>query len=153
MNMTQIALDASNEDSIELNKPGRYLVPIGRVLFSAIFLMAGSGHFSAQTIAYAAHEGVPLAAVLVPLSGVLALVGGLSVALGYRARWGAVILIAFLVPVTFGMHRLWAVSDPMFQQLQMVMFMKNVAMTGAALLIGWFGAGPVSLDARRSERQ
>jgi len=151
--MTQIALDASNADSIELNKGGRYLVPIGRVLFSAIFLLAGTNHFSSQTIAYAAHEGVPLAGLLVPLSGVMALVGGLSIALGYRARWGAAILFAFLVPVTFGLHRFWAVADPMMHQLQMVMFLKNVAMAGAALLIGWFGAGPISLDARRAEKK
>ena len=72
----------------------------GRVLFSLIFLLAASGHFSHQEIAYAAQQGVPLASLAVPLSGVLALVGGLSVLLGYQAKWGAGLLIVFLVPVT-----------------------------------------------------
>jgi len=58
--------------------------------------------------------------------------------------------VLFLIPVTFMMHKFWTVSDPMMAQIQMVMFMKNVSMLGGALLISYFGAGPFSLDARRS---
>src|SRR3954469_5876338 len=76
----------------------RYAVPVGRALFAAIFIMAAFGHFSQPTIAMAAAQGVPLAGLAVPLSGVLSLAGGLSVLLGYRARAGALALIAFLVP-------------------------------------------------------
>jgi putative oxidoreductase len=47
------------------------------------------------------------------------------------------------------MHRFWAVSDPMAARIQQLMFMKNLSMLGGALLIAHFGAGPVSLDARR----
>jgi putative oxidoreductase len=127
----------------------RYLVPLGRALFVAIFLMSSVGHFSQQTIGYAAHQGVPLASVAVPISGILSLVGGLSILLGFRARIGAWLLILFLVPVTLMMHNFWAVSDPMMARMQQVMFMKNVSMLGACLLIAYFGAGPVSLDERR----
>jgi putative oxidoreductase len=126
----------------------RWLVPVGRALFAAIFILASFGHFSASTIGYAASAGVPLASIAVPVSGVIALVGGLSVLLGYRARLGAVLLVAFLLPVTFMMHNFWGVSDPMMARIQQVMFMKNIALTGAALLIAYFGAGPVSLDSR-----
>lgn len=129
--------------------PGRWAVPVGRALFAAIFVMASFGHFARPAIAMAAAQGVPLASIAVPLSGVLSLLGGLSVLLGYRARLGAAMLIAFLVPVTFTMHRFWGVADPMMAQIQMVMFMKNLALIGAALLIAHFGAGPISLDARR----
>ena len=62
---------------------------LGRILFSAIFLQAGPTHFMPQAIGYAASAGVPMANVAVPLSGMIAMVGGLSVALGYRARIGA----------------------------------------------------------------
>ena len=62
------------------------VVLLGRLLFALIFLMAGPNNFSGQTIAYAASQGVPLASIAVPLSGVLAIVGGLSILLGYRAR-------------------------------------------------------------------
>ena len=56
-----------------------YLVPIGRFLYSAIFLMTVLGHFSAGYIGYAAQAGVPAPGLLVPLSGVIATLGGLSI--------------------------------------------------------------------------
>jgi putative oxidoreductase len=118
------------------------------LLFALIFLMSGPMHFSSQTIAYAASQGVPLASIAVPFSGLLALVGGLSVLLGYRAKIGAWLIAVFLVGVT-PMHNFWAVTDPMMHQMQLVMFMKNVAMLGGALLISQLGTGPWSLDARK----
>lgn len=59
----------------------KYLVLLGRILYSAIFVMSGPGHLSADTIAYAASKGVPLASVAVLLSGIMALVGGLCILL------------------------------------------------------------------------
>jgi len=70
------------------------------MLFALIFLMSGPMHFSGQTIAYAASQGVPLPSILVPFSGLLALVGGLSILLGYRAKIGAWLIAVFLVGVT-----------------------------------------------------
>lgn len=125
------------------------LAPLGRALFSAIFIASGVMHFSAGTIANAASQGVPFASILVPMSGVLALVGGISILLGYHARLGAWLLVLFLLPVTFTMHAFWAISDPAAQAMQQAMFMKNLAMLGGALLVAHFGAGPVSLDERR----
>jgi len=124
------------------------VVLLGRLLFALIFLMAGPNHFSSQAIAFAASQGVPLASFAVPLSGVIALVGGLSILLGYRAKLGAWLIALFLVAVT-PMHKFWGITDPMMQQMQMVMFMKNLAILGGALLISQFGAGPWSLDSRR----
>jgi putative oxidoreductase len=129
--------------------PNGIIVLVGRILFALIFVMSSFGHFQKQTIAYAASQGVPLASIAVPLSGVLALLGGLSIAFGYRAKIGAVLIALFLVPVSLAMHKFWAVSDPMGAQIQMIMFMKNVSILGGALLISQFGSGPFSLDARR----
>jgi putative oxidoreductase len=126
------------------------VVVLGRFLFALIFLMAGANHFNKQTIGYAASQGVPLAAVAVPLSGVVAIAGGLLILLGYRAKLGAWLIALFLVPVSLMMHKFWTVQDPMMAQIQMILFMKNVSMLGGALLISQFGAGPFSLDARRS---
>ena len=128
----------------------RYTAVVGRILYSAIFAMTPLGHFSSQYIAYAAQQGVPLAALLVPLSGIIAFAGALSVAFGYHARAGAWLLVVFLVPVTLFMHNFWSVKDPMMAQMQLAMFMKNVSMLGGALLITQLGAGPLSLDARRA---
>ena len=68
-------------------------------------------------------------------------------------RQGAVGLIVFLVPVTFMMHNFWAATDPMTQQLQLVMFMKNVSLIGGALYFAYAGAGALSLDARAESRK
>ncbi len=121
---------------------------LGRFLFALIFLMSGPMHFSHQTVAYAASQGVPLASIAVPFSGVIALAGALSILLGYRVRIGAWLIVLFLAAVTPMMHNFWSVTDPMMHQLQFIMFMKNMSMMGAALFISQIGAGPWSLDAR-----
>ncbi len=122
------------------------MVVLGRIFFAAIFLTASLGHFSAQTIQFAASQGLPLASIAVPPSGVLALLGGLSIALGYKARYGAWMLVLFLVPVTAMMHNFWTVGDPMLARIQQAMFMQNLALVGGAFLLTYFGSGPVSLD-------
>jgi len=124
----------------------RAIVPIGRLLFALIFITAIFGSFSHGAIAAAAAHGVPLASVAVPISGVIALAGGLSVLLGYRARFGAFLLLVFLVPVTLVMHRFWGLSDPQLAMMQKAQFMKNLSLIGGALLIMYYGSGPVSLD-------
>ncbi len=135
-----------------VNIPAQGIGPIallGRFLFVLIFLMSGPRHFLSQTIAYAASQGVPMARIAVPLSGLLAVAGGLSILLGFRAKIGAWLIVLFLACVTPMMHNFWAVSDPMMHQMQFVMFMKNLSMMGGALLISQLGSGPWSLDARR----
>ena len=124
------------------------IVLLGRVFFGLIFILAGPNNFSSQTIAYSASHGVPLASLAVPFSAVLAILGGLSILLGYRAKIGAWLIALFLIGVTPMLHNFWAVSDPMAHQMQFIMFMKNVSMLGGALLISQLGAGPWSLDSR-----
>jgi putative oxidoreductase len=127
-----------------------YVALAGRILFSSLFLIAAPMHFSQPEIAFAKAAGVPMANLLVPASGLLALAGALSILVGYRAKIGAWLLVLFLVPVTLAMHNFWSVHDPMMMQIQMAMFLKNVSILGGALLIAHFGAGPLSLDARRN---
>jgi putative oxidoreductase len=125
------------------------VVVLGRLFYALIFLTAAPNHFLHRTIAFAASQGVPLASIAVPLSGVIALAGGFSILFGYRAKIGAWLIALFLVAVTPMLHNFWAVADPMARQMQMIMFMKNVSMLGGALLISQFGAGPWSLDNRK----
>ena len=127
----------------------RLLVPLGRVMLAVIFLLSGPAHFSPKMIGYAASQGVPLAGVLVPLSGAVAFVGALMVALGWHARLGALLLALFLIPVTLTMHAFWAVRDPMMAEMQRIMFMKNLAILGGVSLIGYYGGGPLSFDRKR----
>jgi putative oxidoreductase len=125
----------------------RYLYLAGRILFALIFITAVPRHFTHEGVQHAAELGVPLAGLLVPISGVMALAGGLSVAAGYKTRWGAWLLVGFLVPVTLMMHAYWKLHDPAMVHVQQAMFAKNLSMLGAALLIAQFGAGEVSVDA------
>lgn len=125
---------------------------VGRVLFSLIFIYAGFGHFAPATIEFAASQGVPFAGLLVPASGLLAIVGGFSILVGYRAKVGAWALVAFLVPVTLTMHAFWMATDPAVYQLQQIMFLKNLSMLGGALTFAYFGAGAYSFDASRETR-
>lgn len=127
-------------------------VPIGRVLFSLIFLIAGMNHFTSGSVSYAVSSGIPMADILVPISGLMAIIGGASVLLGFHARVGAILLLLFLVPVTVLMHDFWNVSDPMEAQMQMTNFLKNVALIGGAILIAFYGAGPISLDHRHKHK-
>lgn len=122
-----------------------YVGLLGRIFYSVIFIMSGPNHFKAETIGYAAAQGVPLASIAVPLSGVIALLGGLSITLGYRAKLGAWLIVLFLIPVTLMLHRFWGLSDPQATMLQLAMFMKNLSLLGAALIIARLGSGPLSL--------
>ncbi|CAL1519282.1 DoxX family protein [Chitinophaga sp. MM2321] len=122
---------------------------LGRILYALIFIMSGLNHLGGTGADYAAASGVPAAGFMVPFAGLLAMVGGLSVLLGFKAHYGAWLLVIFLIPVTFFMHNFWAIKDPMAAQMQMAFFMKNISMLGGALLIAYFGAGPYSIDNRK----
>ena len=124
----------------------KYATLSGRILFSLIFLAGGLGHFSAQSIGFAASQGVPFAAVLVPISGIISIAGALSILLGYKAKIGAWLIVIFLIPVTLLLHKFWTIQDPMMKQMDMVMFLKNLGLLGGALFIAFFGAGPISVD-------
>src|SRR5205809_7023160 len=108
----------------------RYLVPLGRVAFAGVFVAFAPANFTQQGIAWGASQGVPLARVLVPLAGVISLLGGLSVVLGYRVKIGAWLLVLFLVPVTGTMHNLLASEDPMLAPFQFGFFLENLSRVG-----------------------
>jgi putative oxidoreductase len=88
------------------------------------------------------------------LAGAIAfeLAGSISVATGFKARFGAMLLAIFLVPAAIILHNFWIETDEMAQQNQMAHFMKNVALFGAMVIIMARGAGPWSLDARMSHK-
>ncbi len=123
----------------------------GRIFFSLIFIMTFVTHFSQRGIDYAASKGVPAATLLVPVAGIIAILGALSIILGYKTKTGAWLIVIFLVPVTLSMHAFWNETEPMQQQMQMANFMKNISMLGGALILSYFGSGPFSIDNREKE--
>jgi putative oxidoreductase len=103
-----------------------------------VFLFSGATvHLiqARQGIEYARVYRVPAPEVLVPLSGVMAVVGALFVILGIWADLGALLLIAFLLPVAFFMHAFWRETDEQMKANQMAHFMKNMALAGGALIL------------------
>ena len=123
----------------------KFLVLLGRVFYSAVFIGSGISHFSTGTLKYAQAHNVPNAEILVPLSGALALLGGISILLGYKARLGAWLIVLFLIPTTLMMHNFWDVQETGLKMMQRAMFMKNLSLLGGALLIAYWGAGPCSM--------
>ncbi|MGH3734260.1 MAG: DoxX family protein [Micromonosporaceae bacterium] len=110
---------------------------IGRILFALIFIASGFSHLaqSAAMTGYAESKKVPAAKLAVPASGVMIIVGGLMVLLGLWGDLGALLLVAFLLPTAALMHGFWGVSDPQERQGEMIHFLKDTALAGAALLV------------------
>jgi putative oxidoreductase len=110
---------------------------VGRVLFAWLFLRSGVSHLQRLegTAQYAASGGVPAPKVAVVVTGLMLLVGGLSILLGYEPRIGALVLVIFLVPTALIMHRYWGITDAMMAATQGAHFWKNIALAGAALMI------------------
>jgi uncharacterized membrane protein YphA (DoxX/SURF4 family) len=128
-----------------------WLYLIGRTLFAMVFIGSGFGHFSQanQMAQYAGSKGVAAAKPLVLLTGFMILMGGFSILLGLYMEIGTWLLVLFLLPTSFLMHNFWQDMDPMQQQVEGAMFMKNIALSGAALIIYWVvqthGYGPFVL--------
>lgn len=124
----------------------KYLFLIGRILFASVFILKGIDHFSKEAIHYASTMNVPAPSILVPISGILALLGGLSLLFGYKAKFGALLLVLFLLPTTFFMHPFWNFVDHYHVLLNQFCFFKNLSLLGSCLMITYFGSGPFSLS-------
>jgi putative oxidoreductase len=123
----------------------KYIFLLGRILFSSIFIIRGFCHFTQNAMEHAISVSLPMPSILVPLSGILSLIGGVSLLLGYKARLGAWILIVFLIPVTYFMHQYWTGTDMFSTMMHQFCFMKNVSLIGTCLMLTYFGSGPLSL--------
>jgi uncharacterized membrane protein YphA (DoxX/SURF4 family) len=121
----------------------------GRVLFSMMFIMSGVNHLLKlnDTSAYAGSKGVPAPKALTAVSGVMIMVGGVLVLLGWHRFIGAGLIAIFLFSTAMVMHAFWKETDPAARMNEMAHFMKDMAMAGAALLIAFYsgGAWPMSL--------
>ena len=121
-----------------------YLPLLGRILIGVPFLMSGLGKIGAydRVVGMIAAAGLPLA----PLGWVIAIAveigGGLLLIAGFRVRPAAFVMAAFTLAAAIFFHRNFA------DQNQMIHFLKNIMLIGGLLNIGYFGAGPLSLDNR-----
>jgi putative oxidoreductase len=119
-----------------------------RLLISQIFILSGIMKVLDPAGTAEQMEGrgmfwVPFflwAAVAVELGA------GLSLLLGYKARWGALMLFLFLIPVTLTFHNFWTFDDPKEQRDNTILFMHNLTLMGGLLFVMTFGPGPLSID-------
>jgi len=113
------------------------IVLIGRILFGGFFLMSGINHFTkleAMT-GYAKYKKLPAAKLGVLISGLMLVIGGIYIVLGYYADLGALLLAIFLVLAAVIFHNFWKETDATAKQNEMLAFMKDIALAGGALVI------------------
>jgi putative oxidoreductase len=125
----------------------RFATLLGRILLALIFVVSGYGKIRGfgQTASYMASKGLPMVQVLLVLTILIEVGGGLMIILGWHARLAALAIFLFLLPVTFVFHAFWAV-DPAQLQNQMNHFMKNLCIMGGMLYIIACGPGAFSLE-------
>lgn len=119
-----------------------WLALVGRVFIAAIFIILGFAKISSFAVMsdFAAGNGVPFPDLAIVVAIIVELGGGLMIALGWKTRLAALATFLFLIPVTYYFHTNFA--DPM----QMTMFLKNLSIMGAMLMIAAYGPGQYSLD-------
>jgi len=125
-----------------MNQLNAWVLVIGRIMMSVIFVAAGAGKLAnfEATQGYMQSMGVPGA--LLPLVILTELGGGVSILLGYKVRLISILLAGFCIVSGAIFHHNFA------DQAQLIMFMKNLAMAGGFLMFFVSGAGQFSLDAK-----
>jgi putative oxidoreductase len=125
-------------------------VLVARLLMAMMFLGAGIEKFTGLegTAGYIASAGLPMPKLLAIGAAVVEVLGSLLLIVGWQARWAALALAGFTVLASLFFHDYWSLPKDQ-QMMQMLMFMKNMAVTGGLLMVFAFGAGTISLDARR----
>jgi putative oxidoreductase len=121
------------------------LIAVGRLLLSLIFILAGYSKLTgiAGTAGWFGSIGLPFPTVVAVLVGLLELLGGLAILVGYKTRIAAVALALFTIAATLIAHLDF--SD----QVQILFFQKNLAIAGGLAVLAAFGAGALSIDGRR----
>lgn len=110
---------------------------IGRILFGGYFLYSGINHLVQRKnmASYSASKGVPKPEVAVTATAVPLMVGGTSILLGLKPKWGAIAILGFLAGVSPVMHDFWRNEDPNERMNNMTSFFKNLALAGGALAL------------------
>ena len=128
-----------------------YAPLLGRILLAFIFLQSGFDKVLNydKVIKLMGARAVPEPQILLPLAIAALFIGGVMILVGWKARWGALALIAFMIPTTLYFHSYWTYPEAL-QLNQFHHFVKNLAIVGALLMILGMGSGACSVDADQS---
>ena len=121
---------------------------VGRLFLSVIFLIAGLSKFVnfESTSAYMAAKGMTMIPFFLIGGAVVEVIGSLSLIMGFKARWGALLLILFMIPTTLIFHNFWDYEGPQ-QQQEFIEFLKNLGIIGGLIYAATAGPGRFSIDA------
>jgi putative oxidoreductase len=110
---------------------------IGQIIFGGYFIWQGINHFVnlRDYTAFAAAHKVPMPNAAVIVTGIILILGGLGVLFNIFTTIALVLLVIFLLPVTFIMHAFWKAENPGEKASQKIQFFKNLALLGAVLLL------------------
>jgi putative oxidoreductase len=127
--------------------PKMYAPLLGRILIAFIFLQSGFDKVLNynKALGLMAARGVPEPQILLPLAIAVLFIGGIMVLVGWKARWGALALIVFMIPATLYFHGYWSYPEAL-QLNQFHHFVKNLAIIGALLMLLGMGSGALSVD-------
>lgn len=120
---------------------------VGRILISTIFILAGIGKFLDYngTAQYMAAKGMTMIPIFLIAAALIEIIAGLAVLLGCKTRWGATLLLLYIIPTTLIFHDFWN-QQGAERQMQMIEFLKNHAIMGGLLYVICTGAGRFSID-------
>jgi putative oxidoreductase len=126
--------------------PANVVLFVARILLAVIFLLSGFGKLTniAGTASYFASYSLPMPTATAVIVGLIELLGGLAVLLGFKTRIAAWVLAIFSVATALVAHTDFG------DQMQMINFMKNLAIAGGFLALAVEGAGSISVDGRRA---
>ena len=129
-----------------MDKLSTYSVPLGRVLLALLFLLAGFGKAAdpAGTIEHIAAANLPLPQLGYAIALAAELGGGLLILVGYQTRIIAPLMALFTLATAVFFHNNFA------DQIQQIMFLKNLAIAGGFLILGGHGAGALSIYNRKA---
>ena len=120
---------------------------LGRILLSFVFLQSAFDKLLNydKTLLLMGARGIPEPQLLLPLAMAALFIGGTLLLIGWKARWGALALIAFMVPATAYFHSFWTFPEPL-QVNQFHHFVKNIGLIGALCMVLGMGSGAMSVD-------
>ena len=123
---------------------------IGRILMSIIFIVSGCAKIMewSGTLQMMAAKGIPAAPLVLAIATVIELAGGIAILFGIYSRVSALIMLLYLIPVTLTMHDFWTVI-PAQMNIQLVNFLKNLAIMGGLAILSGYGPGRYSVGSEK----
>lgn len=138
INTSTVGVPASSNASVA--------ILVGRVLLSILFILSGFAKLTAisGTAGWFASIGLPFPTLTTVVVGLVELLGGIAILVGFKTRIAAILLAVFTLAATVIAHLDFA------DQMQLLMLQKNLGLVGGFLLLAAVGAGSISIDGRRS---